>query len=86
MRRPNPYHHGHLRETLLQAAIELIPELGPAGFTLREVARRAGVSHNAPYRHFEDKEELLAAVGAPSNEPARVGLPQPGIANTKLWQ
>jgi AcrR family transcriptional regulator len=53
-----------LRETLLQAAIELIAELGPAGFTLREVARRAGVSHNAPYRHFQDKEELLAAVAA----------------------
>jgi AcrR family transcriptional regulator len=45
-----------------KAAIELIAELGPAGFTLREVARRTGGSHNAPYRHFQDKEELLAAV------------------------
>jgi AcrR family transcriptional regulator len=51
-----------LREALLQAAIQLIAEVGPAGFTLREVARRAGVSHNAPYRHFADREELLAAV------------------------
>jgi len=58
-----PYHHGNLREALLDAAIRLIAKVGPAGFTLREVARRAGVSHNAPYRHFRDKDELLAAVG-----------------------
>jgi len=64
MRKPKPYHHGHLREALLQAAIRLIAEVGPAGFTLREVARRAGVSHNAPYRHFPDREDLLAAVAA----------------------
>lgn len=57
-----PYHHGNLRESLLQAAIRAIAELGPAAFTLREVARRAGVSHNAPYRHFRDKDALLAAV------------------------
>src|SRR5258707_14602277 len=64
MRRPKPYHHGHLREALLQAAIQLIAEVGPAGFTLREVARRAGVSHNAPYRHFPDREDLLAGGAA----------------------
>jgi len=64
MRRPKPYHHAHLRKTLLQAAIRLIAEVGPAGFTLREVARRAGVSHNAPYRHFPDRKDLLAAVAA----------------------
>src|ERR1700730_2079282 len=62
MRKPKPYHHGHLREVLLKAAIELIAEVGPAGFTLREVARRAGVSHNAPYRHFPDRGDLLAAI------------------------
>jgi AcrR family transcriptional regulator len=62
--RKKPYHHGHLRETLLKAAIELISEAGPAGFTLREVARRAGVSHNAPYRHFPDQGDLLAEVAA----------------------
>jgi AcrR family transcriptional regulator len=59
-----PYHHGHLREALLQGAVRAIAELGPSAFTLREVARRAGVSHNAPYRHFRDKEALLAAVAA----------------------
>jgi AcrR family transcriptional regulator len=57
-----PYHHGNLRETLLQGALRAIAEVGPAAFTLREVARRAGVSHNAPYRHFRDKDALLAAV------------------------
>jgi AcrR family transcriptional regulator len=64
MRAPKPYHHGNLRETLLESAIRLIAEVGPAGFTLREVARRAGVSHNAPYRHFRDRDELMAAVAA----------------------
>jgi len=59
-----PYHHGNLREALLQGAVRAIAELGPAAFTLREVARRAGVSHNAPYRHFRDKDALLAAVAA----------------------
>jgi AcrR family transcriptional regulator len=64
MQRTKPYHHGHLRAALLEAAIQLIAEVGPAGFTLREVARRAGVSHNAPYRHFPDREDLLAGVAA----------------------
>src|ERR1700739_1730974 len=59
-----PYHHGNLRETLLRGAVRVIAEVGPAAFTLREVARRAGVSHNAPYRHFRDKDALLAAVAA----------------------
>jgi len=59
-----PYHHAHLRQTLLDAAVVLIGEVGPRAFTLREVARRAGVSHNAPYRHFAGKDELLAAVAA----------------------
>ena len=57
-----PYHHGNLKASLLRAAIELIGETGPGGFNLREVARRAGVSHNAPYRHFRNKEDLLAEV------------------------
>jgi AcrR family transcriptional regulator len=57
-----PYHHGNLKQALIDAAIDLIAEVGPHGFTLREVARRAGVSHNAPYRHFRDRAELLAIV------------------------
>jgi len=62
MKQPKPYHHGNLRAVLLKAALRLISEIGPTAFTLREVARRAGVSHNAPYRHFRDREELMAAV------------------------
>ena len=62
MARHKPYHHGNLREALLEAAIRLIADVGPTGFTLREVARRAGVSHNAPYRHFRDKDDVMEAV------------------------
>jgi AcrR family transcriptional regulator len=57
----NTYHHGDLKRALTQAALGLVQEKGPKGFTLREVARRAGVSTAAPYRHFADKAELLAA-------------------------
>lgn len=64
MRKKRPYHHSNLRDVLLASAVQLIAEAGPSGFTLREVARRAGVSHNAPYRHFEDRGALLAAVAA----------------------
>jgi AcrR family transcriptional regulator len=58
------YHHGNLRETLLEAARDLVAERGPQGFTLIEAARRAGVSPSAPYRHFKDREEVLAALAA----------------------
>jgi len=59
-----PYHHGNLKQALLDAAVDLIGTVGLSAFTLREVARRAGVSHNAPYRHFRDKDDLLNAVAA----------------------
>jgi AcrR family transcriptional regulator len=58
------YHHGNLRRSLIDAAIELLAEEQNWTFSLREVARRANVSHNAPYNHFSDKRELLAAVAA----------------------
>jgi AcrR family transcriptional regulator len=56
------YHHGDLRRALLDAALDMVRTDGAAQLSLREVARRAGVSHAAPYRHFADKEALLAAV------------------------
>jgi AcrR family transcriptional regulator len=56
------YHHGNLREALVEAAASLIAEKGPAGFTIAEAARLAGVSPAAPYRHFRDAEALLAEV------------------------
>jgi len=59
---PRGYHHGNLKEALLRAALELIAQKGPAGFTFAEAARWAGVSPAAPYRHFRHRDELLASV------------------------
>jgi AcrR family transcriptional regulator len=56
------YHHGNLKEALVQAALDLIAQKGPAGFTFAEAARSAGVSPAAPYRHFRDRDELLASI------------------------
>jgi AcrR family transcriptional regulator len=56
------YHHGDLRQSLIDAAIALINQEGVQDLSLRQVARQVGVSHNAPYRHFDDKDALLAAV------------------------
>lgn len=64
MARRQSYHHGNLKQTLLQSAVKVLAKTGPRDFTLRAVARQAKVSHNAPYRHFQDKDELLAAVAA----------------------
>lgn len=58
------YHHGDLRHTLLAAALEAIGESGPAGLSLRDLARRAGVSHAAPAHHFKDRAGLLTAIAA----------------------
>src|SRR4051794_15010290 len=56
------YHHGNLKEALLQAALGLIAEKGAAGFTFADAARMAGVSPAAPYRHFRDRDELLSSI------------------------
>ena len=61
-RESGTYHHGDLRQTLLDAALELLQTDGAAALTLRAVARAAGVSHTAPYRHFKDRNALVAAV------------------------
>ncbi|MBR1200217.1 TetR/AcrR family transcriptional regulator [Bradyrhizobium sp. AUGA SZCCT0240] len=62
-RRPERgYHHGNLKEALLQAALGLIAEKGAAGFTFADAARMAGVSPAAPYRHFRDRDELLSSI------------------------
>jgi AcrR family transcriptional regulator len=72
------YHHGNLKEALLRAALELIAQKGPAGFTFAEAARWAGVSPAAPYRHFRDRDELLASV-------ALRGFHQFESALSKAW-
>jgi AcrR family transcriptional regulator len=72
------YHHGNLKEALIRAALELIAQKGPAGFTFAEAARWAGVSPAAPYRHFRDRDDLLADV-------ARRGFDQFEAALTRAW-
>jgi len=62
------YHHGNLRAALIKAGLRAIADAGPDGFTLRDVARRVGVSAPAVYRHFRDKEDLLVAIAAECNE------------------
>ncbi len=56
------YHHGDLRAELIKQALKILDKKGVGGLTLREVARAAKVSHTAPYRHFKDKEDILAAI------------------------
>lgn len=68
------YHHGNLREALIAAALDLISEKGPAGFTFAEAARAAGVSPAAPYRHFRDREALLVDVAQQGFERLAVKL------------
>jgi AcrR family transcriptional regulator len=72
------YHHGNLKEALVRAAIELIAQKGPAGFTFAEAARWAGVSPAAPYRHFRDRDELMGDV-------ARRGFEQFEAALAQAW-
>ena len=75
---PRGYHHGNLKEALMRAALDLIAEKGPAGFTFAEAARSAGVSPAAPYRHFRDRDALLANV-------ALRGFDQFEAALTRAW-
>jgi AcrR family transcriptional regulator len=72
------YHHGNLREALVEAALDLIREKGPAGFTFAEAARAAGVSPAAPYRHFRDRDALIADV-------AKRGFEAFSAALAKAW-
>src|SRR3954470_5685632 len=72
------YHHGNLKEALLQAALNLIAEKGAAGFTFADAARMAGVSPAAPYRHFRDRDELLSSI-------AQRGFEQFESALTAAW-
>src|SRR5262249_11926466 len=59
---PGGYHHGNLRDALIDAALALEPDYGPLGVWLLEVARKVGVTHAAAYHHFENKDALVLAV------------------------
>lgn len=72
------YHHGNLREALIAAALDLIAQKGPAGFTFAEAARAAGVSPAAPYRHYRDRDALLADI-------AQRGFEEFGKALALAW-
>jgi AcrR family transcriptional regulator len=84
--RRDTYHHGDLKRALTAAALGLVQEKGPKGFTLREVARRAGVSAAAPYRHFADRAQLLAAVATLGFEQLHETLSAAAAAATDLNQ
>ncbi|MEM1182070.1 MAG: TetR/AcrR family transcriptional regulator [Acidobacteriota bacterium] len=71
---PAQYHHGDLRAALVKSATEILEESGPGALSLRSVARAAGVSHAAPYRHFKDRHELLEAVAAAGFRALETGL------------
>jgi AcrR family transcriptional regulator len=83
--RQRPYHHGDLRRAIVGAALEILGETQSVEFSLRELARRAGVSHNAPYKHFADKRELLAAVSTAGFEllARRISNEVAGISNAR---
>lgn len=68
------YHHGDLKNALLQAAETLLAETGAAGLSLRAMAKAAGVSHTAPYRHFKDKAALLRALAQAGFERLRLAI------------
>ncbi len=70
-RRPTGTHHGDLRNALEEAALALVAERGPHGFTLAEACRKAGVSVSAPYKHFADREALLASLAGKGYEEQR---------------
>jgi len=70
------YHHGNLREALIKAALDLISQKGPAGFTFAEAARAAGVSPAAPYRHYRDRDALIADVAKRGYEAFEAALTQ----------
>jgi len=81
-----PYHHGRLREALLEAAVAEIEAVGPARLSMREIARRAGVSHAAPAHHFGDKAGIFTAIATDGYRLMREATSQAAIGGNALLQ
>jgi AcrR family transcriptional regulator len=82
IKRKRAYHHGDLRQSVVNAALKLVSRRGPAGFTLAEAAKLAGVVPSALYRHFADRETLLSAVAQEGFETLLVRL-ESALAESK---
>jgi AcrR family transcriptional regulator len=82
------YHHGDLKNALIQAGIEILAREGVSGLSLRKVARQAGVSHAAPYAHFADKQALIAAISTEGHKKifTRIASILEQYPNQPLWQ
>ena len=83
------YHHGNLRQALIDGGLAFLARVGPAGFSLRAVAQELGVSHAAPYRHFASREELIAEIVAGGwrrfNEALAASVAGPEAAEEKIY-
>ncbi|MGB0951901.1 MAG: TetR/AcrR family transcriptional regulator [Planctomycetota bacterium] len=80
---PKSYHHGNLRQSLVDEAVRQLEASGVESLSLRKVAAGVGVSHTAPYRHFRNKDELLAAVAAEGFGALRICMEEAGSRETK---
>lgn len=86
MEKTNTYHHGNLRQTLIEIACSDIREKGVDGLSLRAIAKKAGVSANAPYRHFSDKRALLIAIAIVGFEELKARLNEVEQADLDILQ
>jgi AcrR family transcriptional regulator len=84
--RPTPYHHGRLRQAVIDMAVQLADESGHEQISLREVARRLGVSSGAPFRHFKNHEALMAAIAEEATVRLRLGIERDlhGVPNAPI--
>lgn len=83
-KKKDQYHHGDLRSTLLKVAMEIITEEGVENLTMRGLSQRIGVSRTAPYRHFDDKSALLAAIAEEGfNQLIQQGIQQENVGGTE---
>jgi AcrR family transcriptional regulator len=82
MRRPSTYHHGDLRRVVLEATLALVEQEGVGSLSMREIARRAGVSHGAPYHHFHDKAGVMTAIAEEGFQKLEAAL-RAGVAESE---